>query len=650
MRKLNLLMTTALVIAGIMATGNFYHATEAEITAEEQVEMEPRDPFSKEITFEIKQDYEACAFDIKVEHKGSFSVSMRQENGKEEYTSEITDGDSCTINVKDVKEGKWKVRVTEIISEPENPDEFTEPDMTAELTVEEVIGKIQVSAKAIDKTTFSIGNVSVARDIVGLKEYFKDEAIVVEWDDASCGNVNVAVIDTKTSQILDKQTVSGRYYEFELPEQTEEITIDVVPATSAGITGANTQYTIKVENNPDATVTYEDRQYTNRDTVSVNIKTGDTYSLQFMVNGKEVKNTGSLEAGSYDYEIPVDEGKNEILTYVIDENHNMRSTGYSIIRDSIKPALTLDMEYDGLATYDNAIDITGTIKDYDTFTINEVEPVVAGDGSFKAEYILKDGENLLIVRATDIAGNETLYEATITKMIREYPPVLIILIPIGLIAIIGFFIYNKFFRKGEKMKKERPVKEKKEKMNKSGLKDWQKSLIILAGVGIVVYLILTKVLLWGVIPSESMYPTLEVGDYAINNGLAYVTHEPQRGDIVIFTGHEQNMNGETLIKRIIGVPGDSLMFVDGYVYVNGQIAYEEYLGEDIETNSAKDFEVPDGCYFVMGDNRENSLDSRFWDDPFVKRSEIKGKLITRIPVVRLKKTVSSLISSVLNYF
>ena len=95
-----------------------------------------------------------------------------------------------------------------------------------------------------------------------------------------------------------------------------------------------------------------------------------------------------------------------------------------------------------------------------------------------------------------------------------------------------------------------------------------------------------------------MTPTLEVGDIVVANGLAYKLKEPQRGDIIIF-----DMNGVTLIKRVIGVPGDSLMFVDGYLYLNGELVSEEYLPENIETNSFKDFEdIPDECYFVMGDN------------------------------------------------
>lgn len=158
------------------------------------------------------------------------------------------------------------------------------------------------------------------------------------------------------------------------------------------------------------------------------------------------------------------------------------------------------------------------------------------------------------------------------------------------------------------------------------LKEWQKTLINVGIVFVVSYQIFTKVVLVGVIPSGSMIPTLEVGDIVVANGLAYKLKEPQRGDIIIF-----DMNGVTLIKRVIGVPGDSLMFVDGYLYLNGELVSEEYLPENIETNSFKDFEdIPDECYFVMGDNREHSYDSRFWDEPYVKADAIRGKMICDI--------------------
>lgn len=619
------------------------------------------EPVSKEISFEIAQDYEACSFTITTQFQGSFTVALTEENNSQIYTAEIIESDTCTISVADVKAGKWTVAVKEMVDEfnAQTPEESEiEEEVVEEIprTADEVIGKIQVQAKAIDKTAFSIGNVDVARDIVGLRQYFKDDAIVVEWTDTSCGNVNISVIDTYTNQILDKKTVSGRYYEFELPEMVTEITLDIVPATSSNITGANSQYTLAVINNPDAVVTYEDKEYTNEDTIPVYIQLNDAYSLLFMVNGSEVKTTGILSAGEYTYTVPVTEGNNEILTYVVDTDHNMRSTAYQVIRDSIKPALTLDMEYDGMATYDDTIIITGTIKDYDTIMINETEPVVAGDGSFKAQYILRDGENILNIRATDIAGNETLYSATVSKLVKETPKIMDYAGPIGIAVVLIVVILIKFYnkkkgngsedKKPENKKVVKVVKEKKAAKNKNSTEKEEMTgkklvsfLIICAVCMLGSYLFFTNILIGGSIPSGSMEPTLQIGDYGISNGLAYVGKEPQRGDIIIFK-HKGVEDGKTLIKRVIGLPGDSLVFVDGYLYINGELVYESYLPEDVETNSFKDFdEVPEGCYFVMGDNRENSLDSRFWDNPYVKKSEIKGKLLTVVPLSRLIDTM-----------
>lgn len=621
------------------------------------------EPISKDIAFEITQDYEACSFTITTQVQGNFIVELNKENDDQTYTAMIEDDVSCIISVEDVKAGRWHVTVTEVVKDdPETQIQETEEWETQEeavtedvRTADEVIGKIQVQAKAIDKTSFSIGNVDVARDIVGLQKYFKDDAIVIEWTDTSCGNVNVSVIDAYTNQILDKQTVTGRYYEFELPALVSEITIDIVPATSSNITGANSTYTLAVINDPDAVVTYEDKEYTNEDSVPVNIQLNKAYSLLFMVNGAEVKTTGMLAAGIYTYTVPVTEGMNEVLTYVMDSEHNMRSASYSIIRDSIKPALTLDMEYDGMTTYDDTILVTGTIKDYDTFMINETKPIVAGDGSFKSEYILRDGENVLDICATDIAGNETLYRATVTKMIKETPRIMDYIGPIGLIAVliavIGYKFYHKHKGKGDKAQKpaqEETEREEKKKIEKDSAKKMpagkKYALYAIVGAACLIgsYQFLTNVLLYGYIPSHSMEPMLKDGDYVIVNGLAYLKHEPQRGDVIIFR-HDGVANEETIIKRVIGLPGDSLVFVDGYLYINGELVYESYLPEDTETNSSKDFDhVPEGCYFVMGDNREDSRDSRHWDDPYVEKSEINGKLLSVVPVARLIDTIESI--------
>ena len=132
-----------------------------------------------------------------------------------------------------------------------------------------------------------------------------------------------------------------------------------------------------------------------------------------------------------------------------------------------------------------------------------------------------------------------------------------------------------------------------------------------------------------VVASGSMEPTLMTGDVNVFNRLAYVKHDIQRGDIITFWSKEGNAQ---MSKRVIGIAGDHIEFHDGFVFINGLLADESlYLDEDIETNCSKSFDVPEGCVFVLGDNRENSIDSRFFENPYISESDIIGKYLGTVP-------------------
>ncbi len=111
--------------------------------------------------------------------------------------------------------------------------------------------------------------------------------------------------------------------------------------------------------------------------------------------------------------------------------------------------------------------------------------------------------------------------------------------------------------------------------------------------------------------SESMVPTLMVWDRVLINKLAYDLAEPQRGDIVLF---ESPAGGkDPLIKRVVGLPGETIEFRGGTLYVDGEPQPEPYLLE--RRPDGKPYgpqKVPEGHVFVMGDNRDNSFDSRFF--------------------------------------
>ncbi|HSL00725.1 MAG TPA: signal peptidase I [Rubrobacteraceae bacterium] len=153
------------------------------------------------------------------------------------------------------------------------------------------------------------------------------------------------------------------------------------------------------------------------------------------------------------------------------------------------------------------------------------------------------------------------------------------------------------------------------------------------------------------IPSESMVPTLKVGDRVLVNKFIYRFTEPERGDIVVFQSVEggplptpQNPiervvgffrgNGaggaprEDLIKRVVGVPGDRIAVRGGTLYVNGEPQEEPYLNKRFpDRSTAAPTRVPEGHVFMMGDNRANSRDSRFFGP--VPQENIEGEAFLR---------------------
>lgn len=129
-----------------------------------------------------------------------------------------------------------------------------------------------------------------------------------------------------------------------------------------------------------------------------------------------------------------------------------------------------------------------------------------------------------------------------------------------------------------------------------------------------------------VIPSGSMKDTIMINDRVLANRLAYTFSEPERGDIIVFPYPDDE---ETLyIKRVIGLPNETIDIKDGVVYVDGVELEESYLSSnDYDFNGH--YEVPEGHYFMMGDNRANSADSRYWENKYLSEDKILGKAVLR---------------------
>lgn len=131
------------------------------------------------------------------------------------------------------------------------------------------------------------------------------------------------------------------------------------------------------------------------------------------------------------------------------------------------------------------------------------------------------------------------------------------------------------------------------------------------------------------IPSRSMAPGINVDDKLFGFRLAYVFSEPERGDVVIFE-HQcyKGKEKEALIKRVIGIPGDTIVITNGELYVNGEAVWEDYLSEDMIGNFGP-YEVPENSYFMLGDNRNISEDARYWDNTYVAEDDIIAKAILK---------------------
>jgi len=168
---------------------------------------------------------------------------------------------------------------------------------------------------------------------------------------------------------------------------------------------------------------------------------------------------------------------------------------------------------------------------------------------------------------------------------------------------------------------------------KKVLKDGIKAIII----AFLIALIFTTITNPTLVKGTSMLPTIYENDYIMINKVAYLGEDPEHEDIIVFKSDMVDDTGKVrnLVKRVIGVPGDIIEITKGNVYRNGKKIIEEYING--ETNGVLKITIADNKYFVLGDNRENSLDSRSKAVGLVEKEKIKGKLFLRFyPLDRIK--------------
>ena len=154
--------------------------------------------------------------------------------------------------------------------------------------------------------------------------------------------------------------------------------------------------------------------------------------------------------------------------------------------------------------------------------------------------------------------------------------------------------------------------------------EWVKDILLAVVIAAVILAFFKPI----IVQQQSMEPNFHAGDYLISSRQSYkLFGEPQRGDVIVFKSEllDDNGNEKNLIKRIIGLPGDVIEITDGYVYVNGEKIQEDYLPGQGISGEMDAITVPENQLFVMGDNRENSLDSR--EVGCIPLKEVLGKVV-----------------------
>lgn len=163
---------------------------------------------------------------------------------------------------------------------------------------------------------------------------------------------------------------------------------------------------------------------------------------------------------------------------------------------------------------------------------------------------------------------------------------------------------------------------------KTHIVDFIQSVVVIGAIFALVYLFVAQP---HKVSGSSMVPTFINGDYILTDKITYHLSAPKRGDVIVL----KNPKDETqdFIKRIIALPGETIMISNGHILINGQIMVEPYLSSDLLTppenflHEGEEAKVPANEYFVFGDNREHSSDSREWGP--ITKEEIIGRVFFR---------------------
>lgn len=167
---------------------------------------------------------------------------------------------------------------------------------------------------------------------------------------------------------------------------------------------------------------------------------------------------------------------------------------------------------------------------------------------------------------------------------------------------------------------------KKEKKKPSVLREIASWCVTFMLAIVLAFVLKNYVIINATVPTGSMEHTIEPGDDLFGLRLAYLNSGPKRGDIIIFRYPDNEE--KKFVKRVIGLPGENVKITDGRIYIDDaqKPLKEDYLKEEwIKGTGPYEYQIPEDSYLVLGDNRNDSLDARYWENTYVTKDQIIGK-------------------------
>lgn len=262
------------------------------------------------------------------------------------------------------------------------------------------------------------GSVTVVREITGFNAHFEDGTLVCSWQPNN-GAVYITVTDNSTGEQLDSQQISdATTYSYEIPQTVKTITVSASDGSSAGVNGSGRTYTFDVVREfPGCTVSYPVNEYCNSEELQGDITLDDTYTVEVKVNDITVLPATNVASGASTLIVPltgISDGDVILNTIVSDAKGNKVTYPVGFKKDTVAPKLTLAKEYDGTSVNGDTLTIEGSVKDFTHLFMNETEITPATDGTFSADCSLHDGNNKIVIKAVDAAGNESVSEINVT--------------------------------------------------------------------------------------------------------------------------------------------------------------------------------------------------------------------------------------------